>query len=108
MAGRFGHVPGCVGKRVQPDEHNRIPLATVHYSFKMVVKCCWKPVLEFFDPKLRERYGAVEAEHVLLKSVRISVTEQDIVLLFLSHLHFIMQVVCYPVERKSEPKLFQK
>jgi glyoxylase-like metal-dependent hydrolase (beta-lactamase superfamily II) len=43
----------------------------------------------FFEPKLRERYGVEEAEHVLLASLAArGVRPQDVDVIVLSHLHF--------------------
>ena len=43
----------------------------------------------FFEPKLRERYGVVENEHVLLRSLAArGVAHEDIDVVVLSHLHF--------------------
>jgi glyoxylase-like metal-dependent hydrolase (beta-lactamase superfamily II) len=43
----------------------------------------------FFDPKSRERYGVLEDEHVLLRSLaRLGVSPEDVDAVLLSHLHF--------------------
>ncbi len=43
----------------------------------------------FFAPELRERYGVVESEHVLLASLaELGLTDADIDVVVLSHLHF--------------------
>lgn len=43
----------------------------------------------FFPPALRERYGVVEAEHVLLSSLaELGLRHEDINTVILSHLHF--------------------
>jgi glyoxylase-like metal-dependent hydrolase (beta-lactamase superfamily II) len=43
----------------------------------------------FFEPALRERYGVVESEHVLLASLAAEgVRPEDIDVIVLSHLHF--------------------
>src|SRR5262249_33986631 len=42
-----------------------------------------------FDPKLRDRYGVVEEEHVLLRSLAaVGLGDTDIDVVVLSHLHF--------------------
>ena len=42
-----------------------------------------------FEPKLKERYGVVENEHILLESLnKVNLTQQDIHVVILSHLHF--------------------
>jgi glyoxylase-like metal-dependent hydrolase (beta-lactamase superfamily II) len=43
----------------------------------------------FFEPKLRDRYGVVEAEHVLLRSLSDrGLSDADIDVVVLSHMHF--------------------
>jgi glyoxylase-like metal-dependent hydrolase (beta-lactamase superfamily II) len=43
----------------------------------------------FFEPKLRERYGVQEPEHVLLRSLaQLGVAPEDVDVIVLSHLHF--------------------
>ncbi len=43
----------------------------------------------FFEPKLRDRFGVVQNEHVLLRSLAdIGVKHEDVDIVVLSHLHF--------------------
>lgn len=89
----FGNAPRALWARwVQPDAHNRIDLAC---RALLAQDLGGKTVLfetgigAFFEPKLRERYGVVEAEHVLLDSLaQAGVSHQDIDVVVLSHLHF--------------------
>jgi glyoxylase-like metal-dependent hydrolase (beta-lactamase superfamily II) len=88
----FGNAPKAVWSRwIAPDEHNRIPLA----CRAMLVRDRGRNVLfetgigAFFEPKLKERYGVVEDEHVLLRSLEQARTShEDIDVVVLSHLHF--------------------
>jgi glyoxylase-like metal-dependent hydrolase (beta-lactamase superfamily II) len=89
----FGNAPKAMWSRwIAPDELNRIPLAC---------RCLLIKDLEgrnvlfetgigaFFEPALRERYGVVESQHVLLDSLAAAgVSHEDIDVVVLSHLHF--------------------
>ncbi|RYD15462.1 MAG: MBL fold metallo-hydrolase [Lysobacteraceae bacterium] len=89
----FGNAPRAVWARwIEPDEHNRIPLAC---RCLLVEGLEGKNVLfetgigAFFEPKLRERYGVVEDRHVLLDSLRAAgFSHEDIDAVVISHLHF--------------------
>jgi len=89
----FGNVPkGMWSQWVAPDEQNRIGLAC---RALLVDDLDGKTVLfetgigAFFEPKLRERYGVVESQHVLLDSLRAAgFGHEDIDVVVLSHLHF--------------------
>lgn len=89
----FGNVPkGMWEKWIVPDADNRIPLAC---RALLVDDLEGKTVLfetgigAFFEPKLRERYGVVEARHVLLDSLQTAgFSHTDIDAVVLSHLHF--------------------
>ncbi len=89
----FGNVPkGMWEKWITPDADNRIPLAC---RALLVEGLDGKTVLfetgigAFFEPKLKERYGVVEPEHVLLDSlVKAGFRDEDIDTVVLSHLHF--------------------
>src|SRR5207253_3033753 len=70
----FGNVPRAMWSQwIAPDEQNRIPLAC---RALLVDGLDGKRVLfetgigAFFEPRLRERYGVVEDDHVLLSSLR--------------------------------------
>jgi len=89
----FGNAPRALWSRwLPPDERNRIPL------------CCRTLLVDeegsrqilfetgigaFFDPKMRDRFGVEEEEHVLLRSLAAhGLSHEDIDVVVLSHLHF--------------------
>lgn len=88
----FGHVPKALWSTwVEPDEHNRIPLA----CRCLLIKESTRNILletgvgAFFSPALKDRYGVREDEHVLLNSLKATNTApEDIDIVILSHLHF--------------------
>ncbi|MEZ4362141.1 MAG: MBL fold metallo-hydrolase [Kofleriaceae bacterium] len=88
----FGNAPRALWSRwIEPDEHNRIPLACrcllVREDDRLILLETGIGV--FFEPKLRERYGVLEPEHVLLASLRaLGVEPAQIDAVVLSHLHF--------------------
>ena len=88
----FGNVPKAMWSQwVDVDEQNRIPLACrcllVQGDFGNVL--LETGVGAFFDPKLKSRFGVVEDEHVLLKSLAdVGLSDKDIDMVILSHLHF--------------------
>jgi glyoxylase-like metal-dependent hydrolase (beta-lactamase superfamily II) len=89
----FGNCPRVVWERWCPaDAQGRIALAC---RALLVREDRGRTVLfetgigSFFPPKLRERYGVQEAEHVLLGSLAaLGVTPDDVEVVVLSHLHF--------------------
>ncbi|HEY6892770.1 MAG TPA: MBL fold metallo-hydrolase [Rhodanobacteraceae bacterium] len=89
----FGNAPRAMWEKwIAPDEQNRIPLAC---RCLLVEDLNGRNVLfetgigAFFEPKLRERYGIVEARHVLLDSLtEAGFSDEDIDAVVLSHLHF--------------------
>jgi glyoxylase-like metal-dependent hydrolase (beta-lactamase superfamily II) len=89
----FGNCPREVWARWSPpDQQHRIPLAC---RSLLVQEDSGRRVLfetgvgAFFEPKLRTRYGIVENEHVLLRSLEvIGITPEQIEVVVLSHLHF--------------------
>ncbi len=89
----FGNVPRAMwSKWIAPDEQHRIPLACRALLAKGLAG---KTVLfetgigAFFDAKMRERFGVVESEHVLLESLaKVGVSHEDVDVVVLSHLHF--------------------
>lgn len=89
----FGNVPKELWKNwISADELNRISLAC---RALLVQTDQGKNVLfetgigAFFDPKLRERYGVMESEHMLLKNLAaLGISHSDINAVVLSHLHF--------------------
>lgn len=89
----FGNVPQALWSRwCPPDDRNRIALAC---RSLLVREDSGRTVLletgigAFFEPKLRDRFGVQETEHVLLKSLHeLGVTPADVDVIVLSHLHF--------------------
>ena len=89
----FGNAPKALWSRwIKPDAENRIPLAC---RCLLVKDLDGRNVLfetgigAFFEPALRERYGVVEPAHVLLESLaEVGLTDADIDVVVLSHLHF--------------------
>lgn len=89
----FGNAPRAMWEKwIPPDAQNRIPLAC---RCLLVEGLNGRNVLfetgigAFFEPKLRERYGVVEAEHVLLDSLQnAGFAHEDIDAVVVSHLHF--------------------
>jgi glyoxylase-like metal-dependent hydrolase (beta-lactamase superfamily II) len=89
----FGNAPKALWSRwIAPDEENRIPLAC---RCLLVKDLDGRNVLfetgigAFFEPALRERYGVVEPQHVLLDSLgKVGLAHEDIDVVVLSHLHF--------------------
>jgi glyoxylase-like metal-dependent hydrolase (beta-lactamase superfamily II) len=89
----FGNAPRAVWSRwIVPDAMNRIPLAC---RCLLVKDLDGRNVLfetgigAFFDPALRERYGVVEGQHVLLDSLAAAgLSHENIDVVVLSHLHF--------------------
>ncbi len=92
----FGNAPRPVWERwIAPDERHRIPLACRAMLVRELDgdRSRWllfeAGIGAFFEPKLRDRYGVVESEHVLLRSLEnVGVTPDDISAVVLSHLHF--------------------
>jgi glyoxylase-like metal-dependent hydrolase (beta-lactamase superfamily II) len=88
----FGNAPRAVWQRwCPPDDQGRIELACRCFLVddgkrKILVEA---GVGAFFEPKLRERYGVVQGEHRLLRSLEaLGVAPQDVDVVLLSHLHF--------------------
>ncbi|MCA9715073.1 MAG: MBL fold metallo-hydrolase [Myxococcales bacterium] len=94
----FGNCPRALWSRwCPPDEHNRIPLACRGLLIREdpgAGEPARTVLLEtgigaFFEPKLRERFGVQEPEHVLLRSLAArGVRPEDVDIIVLSHLHF--------------------
>lgn len=89
----FGNAPRAVWEKwAAPDELNRIQLAC---RALLASPLDGKTVLfetgigAFFDPRMRDRYGVQESQHVLIDSLREAGFEhEDIDVVVLSHLHF--------------------
>ena len=88
----FGNAPRALWERwAAPDARNRIDLACRALLIR-------EPNLNILletgigaslEPKLKDRYGVQEADHVLLSSLaKIGLSHEDIDVVVLSHLHF--------------------
>ena len=88
----FGNAPRALWSRwLPPDADNRVPLA----CRALLVEDDGRRVLletgigAFFPPDLRARYGVVEPDHVLLRSLAArGLGDADVDVVVLSHLHF--------------------
>ncbi len=89
----FGNVPRALWQRwMPPDQDNRIALAC---RALLARDLDGKNVLfevgigAFFEPQLKQRFGVIETDHVLLQSLAdVGLTDRDIDVVVLSHLHF--------------------
>ncbi len=88
----YGNCPRAVWERWSPpDEHGRIDLACRAMSIEDGERrvLCETGIGGFFEPKLRERYGVVGGEHVLLRNLAAAgAPHEEIDAVVLSHLHF--------------------
>lgn len=88
----FGNAPKAMWEKwITPDAQNRIPLA----CRALLMREPDRTVLfetgigAFFDPAMKARFGVVEAEHVLLRSLAaLGVGPNDVDVVVFSHLHF--------------------
>ena len=88
----FGNAPRALWSRwAAPDDAGRVALA----CRALLIDDGSRRILfetgigTFFAPELRDRYGVVEAEHVLLQSLAaLGLSDRDIDVVVLSHLHF--------------------
>lgn len=88
----FGNAPRALWSRwCPPDEQGRIELC----CRALLIETDSKRILfetgigVFFPPELKDRYGVVEPEHVLLQSLAArGLSDADIDVVMLSHLHF--------------------
>ncbi len=89
----FGNAPKSLWTKWSvSDERNRIPLAC---RCLLIQTDDGRNILfetgigVFFEPKLKERYGITQHEHILLKNLAtLGLTDSDINAVVLSHLHF--------------------
>ena len=89
----FGNAPRAMWQAwSKPDDENRIELSC---RALLASPLNGKTVLfesgigAFFEPKLRERYGIQESNHVLLDSLKAAgFSHEDIDVVVISHLHF--------------------
>lgn len=89
----FGNVPRAVWEKwIRPDERHRIPLACRGLLVEDLdgMKVLFETGIgAFFEPKLKDRFGVVEENHVLLRSLQQrNTSHEDIDAVVLSHLHF--------------------
>ena len=92
----FGNAPKAVWEKwIPPDERNRIPLACRAMLIEETRDGGTRRILfetgigAFFPPKLRERFGVTESEHVLLQNLEAAgAPHTTIDVVVLSHLHF--------------------
>jgi len=88
----FGNAPKTLwSKWMRSDEYNKINLACrallIEDNQKLIL--LETGIGAFFEPKLKERYGVVESEHVLLNSLKEhGLSHRDIDVVIFSHLHF--------------------
>ena len=88
----FGNCPKAVWQKwAAADERNRITLACramlVREGPRNVL--CEAGIGAFFDPKMKERYGVQEDNHVLVESLaKLGLAPADVDVIVLSHLHF--------------------
>jgi glyoxylase-like metal-dependent hydrolase (beta-lactamase superfamily II) len=88
----FGNAPRAMWQKwLPPDELGRVPLS----CRALLVDTGQKKVLletgigSFFEPTYKDRYGVVEDEHVLIRSLKArGLSHLDIDFVVLSHLHF--------------------
>ena len=88
----FGNAPKSLWSRFCPaDAENRIALA----CRSLLIEVAGRRILleagigAFFSPPLKSRFGVVETEHVLLRSLAtVGLSDADITDVVLSHLHF--------------------
>jgi len=89
----FGNVPKALWSRwVEVDELNRIDIACrclLAHDFHGKNILFETGIGAFFEPKLKQRFGVKESNHVLLDELKNKgLSEQDIDYVVLSHLHF--------------------
>lgn len=88
----FGNAPRALWERwADPDDRNRIDLACRCLLVREPDR--WilfeTGIGAFFEPRLKDRYGVVEPNHVLLDSLAaLGLSHEDIDVVVLSHLHF--------------------
>jgi glyoxylase-like metal-dependent hydrolase (beta-lactamase superfamily II) len=93
----FGNAPRLVWEKWIPaDERHRIPLACramlieeTHDDGRVRRILFETGIGAFFPPKLRDRFGVMESEHVLLESLAaLGLSDADVDVVVLSHHHF--------------------
>jgi hypothetical protein len=89
----FGNAPKELWETwIKPDDHNRILLAcrSLLCDFEDGNVVLFEAGIgAFFEPKLKERFGVVESDHILLQNLALKgYKPQDVTHVVLSHLHF--------------------
>jgi glyoxylase-like metal-dependent hydrolase (beta-lactamase superfamily II) len=89
----FGNVPRALWERwVEVDDRHRVTLscrALLARGLNGKTVLFETGIGAFFDPKMRDRYGVQESQHVLLDSLaQRGLGHEDIDVVVLSHLHF--------------------
>jgi glyoxylase-like metal-dependent hydrolase (beta-lactamase superfamily II) len=88
----FGNAPRALWERwMPPDEQNRIRLATrpLLAITRNAVILFEAGIGAYMEPKLKERFGVDEPDHMLLKSLAAKgIAPDDVTHIFLTHLHF--------------------
>jgi glyoxylase-like metal-dependent hydrolase (beta-lactamase superfamily II) len=88
----FGNAPRSLWEKwLKPDSANRVPLAcrSLLIQDEGLNILCEAGIGAFFEPKLAERYGVREKNHVLLQQMKArNLPEDAIDYVILSHLHF--------------------
>jgi glyoxylase-like metal-dependent hydrolase (beta-lactamase superfamily II) len=104
----FGNVPRNLWAQwLVPDAQNRLEFACrglLAQGLGGRIVLFETGIGAFFPPKLRERFGVYEAEHVLLRSLgELGVRHEDVDVVVLSHLHFDHAGGLLAVYREGEP-----
>jgi glyoxylase-like metal-dependent hydrolase (beta-lactamase superfamily II) len=89
----FGNVPRALWQRwLEPDERNRIGLscrALLVENLNGLTVLFETGIGSFFEPKLKDRFGVLEQDHVLLKSLEAcGHSHESVDAVVISHLHF--------------------
>ncbi len=107
----FGNVPRALWEKwITPDERHRIPLACRGLLIKDLdgSNVLFETGIgAFFPPKMKDRFGVVEEDHVLIHSLQArGIPHDEIDAVVLSHLHFDHAGGLLPAYRKdAEPSL---
>lgn len=88
----FGNVPRALWQQwLEPDEHGRVELNCRALLIEVgeTKILCEAGIGAFMEPKLADRFGVVESEHMLLKNLStLGIKPGDIDFVIMSHLHF--------------------